>query len=49
VHVVYLDSSKASDTSSHSILVMKLRKSRTDDWTAMWIENEIWRTGQGGT
>lgn len=35
--------------SNKGITCSGLRKSRTDDWTAMWIENEIWRTGQGGT
>jgi len=36
--VVYLDFSKAFDTVSHNILVMKLRKCGIDEWTVRWIE-----------
>ena len=32
VNVVYLDFSKAFNTVSHSILAMKLRKYRIDEW-----------------
>ena len=42
--VVSLDSSKASDTVSHNILVIKLRKCGTDEWMVKWIEN--WLTGR---
>jgi len=44
VHVVYLVCSKAFDTVSHSILVMKLRKCKIDEWTVRWVEN--WMTGR---
>ena len=44
VDVVYLDFSKAFDTVSHNILVMKLRKCGIDEWTVRWIEN--WLTGR---
>ena len=42
--VVSLDFSKASDTVSHNILVIKLRKCGTDEWMVKWIEN--WLTGR---
>ena len=42
--VVYLDFSKAFDTVSHDILIMKLRKRGIDEWTVRWVE--IWMTGQ---
>ena len=41
---VCLDFSKAFDTISHNILVMKLRKCGIDEWTVRWIEN--WLTGR---
>ncbi len=41
VDVVYLGFSKAFDTVSHSILVMKLRKCRTDKWMGRRIENRL--------
>uniref|UniRef100_A0A493TRX7 Reverse transcriptase domain-containing protein n=1 Tax=Anas platyrhynchos platyrhynchos TaxID=8840 RepID=A0A493TRX7_ANAPP len=44
VDVIYLDFSKAFDTVSHDILLAKLRKCGTDEWTARWIENCL--TGQ---
>ena len=44
VDVLYLDFSKVFDTVSHSTLVMKLRKSRTDEWMVLWFEN--WMTGR---
>ena len=40
----YLDFSKAFDTVSHNILVMKLRKYEIDEWTVMWIES--WLTSR---
>ena len=43
VNVIYLDFSKAFDTVSHSILIMKMRKCRIDEWTVRWVEN--WLTG----
>ena len=42
--VVYLDFSKAFDSISHNILVMKLRKYWIDEWIVRWTENEL--TGQ---
>lgn len=39
VDVTYCDSSKASDTDPHSILVWKLRSYGPDAWTARWAEN----------
>ncbi|GAB0207369.1 mitochondrial enolase superfamily member 1 [Grus japonensis] len=39
VDVVYLDVSKAFDTISHNILVSKLRKCGSDEWTVRWVEN----------
>ena len=42
--IVCLDFSKAFNTISHSILVMKLRKRGIDEWTVRWIEN--WLTGR---
>ena len=39
VDVVYFDFNKAFDTVSHSILVMKLRKYRIDEWTVRWVED----------
>jgi len=45
VAVVYLGFSKVFDTIiSHSVLVMKLRKYGTDEWTVKWIVN--WLTGR---
>ena len=44
VDVVYCDISKAFDTISHKILVMKLRKCGIDEWTMSWIEN--WLIGR---
>ena len=37
--VVYLGFSKAFDTISHSIPMMKLRKSGMNEWTVRWTEN----------
>jgi len=42
--IVCRDFSKAFNTISHSILVMKLRKRGIDEWTVRWIEN--WLTGR---
>ena len=39
VDVVYLDFSKAFDTVSHTILIMKMRKCGIDEWTVNWIKN----------
>jgi len=39
VNDVYLDSSKASDTVSHNILIGKPRKCGLDEWRVRWIEN----------
>ena len=44
VDVVYLDFSKAFDTVSHNILVMKLRKCGIDEWTVRWTDS--WLTGR---
>jgi len=44
VDVVYLDFSKAFDTMSHNILVMKLRKCEIDEWMVRRIDN--WLTGK---
>jgi len=44
VDVVYLDFSKAFDTVSHIILVMKLRKCGINESTVRWTEN--WLTGR---
>ena len=44
VIAVYLDFSKAFDTFSHSILVMKLRKCGMDEW--MMRKTENWLTGR---
>ena len=44
--VVYLDISKAFDTISHNILVMKLRKHGIDKWTMRQIENWLTRRVQ---
>ena len=43
VAVVYLELSKGFDTVSHNILITKLRKCGTDEWTVRWVEN--WLTG----
>ena len=42
--LVYLDFSKAFDTVSHNILVMKLRKCGIDEWTVRWTDS--WLTGR---
>jgi len=42
--VVYTDFNKVFDTISHDILVMKLRKCGTNEWTVRWIEN--WLTSR---
>ncbi|GAB0206085.1 mitochondrial enolase superfamily member 1 [Grus japonensis] len=42
--VVYLDFSKAFDTISHNILISKLRKCGSDEWTVRWVEN--WLNGR---
>ena len=39
VDVVYLDFSKAFDTVSHDILIMKLRKRGIDERMMRWVEN----------
>jgi len=39
VDVVYRDFSRAFDTVSHNIPVMKCRECGTDEWTVSWIEN----------
>ncbi|GAB0207809.1 mitochondrial enolase superfamily member 1 [Grus japonensis] len=44
VDVVYLDFSKAFDTISHNILIDKLRKCGSDEWTVRWVEN--WLNGR---
>ena len=44
VDLVYLDFSKAFDTVSHNILVMKLRKCGIDEWTVRWTDS--WLTGR---
>lgn len=44
VDVLYLDFSKAFDTVSHSILVMKLGKYGIDEQKVRWIDN--WMTGR---
>uniref|UniRef100_A0A8C3CN94 Reverse transcriptase domain-containing protein n=1 Tax=Cairina moschata TaxID=8855 RepID=A0A8C3CN94_CAIMO len=41
---IYLDFSKAFNTVSHDILLAKLKKCGTDEWTARWVENCL--TGQ---
>jgi len=43
VDVIYLNFSKAFDTVSHNILIMKLRKCGIDEWMVRWVEN--WLTG----
>ena len=40
---VYLNFSKAFDTISHDILILKLRKFGIDKWMLKWVEN--WLTG----
>ena len=42
--VVYFDFSKAFDSISHNILVMKLRIWGIDEWTVRWLKN--WLTGR---
>uniref|UniRef100_A0A8C2U1Q5 Reverse transcriptase domain-containing protein n=1 Tax=Coturnix japonica TaxID=93934 RepID=A0A8C2U1Q5_COTJA len=42
--VVYLEFSRAFDTVSHDILITKLRKYGTDEWTVRCVEN--WLTGR---
>jgi len=44
VDVVYPDFSKAFDTISHSILVVKLRQCGTDEYTLRWTDN--WLAGR---
>jgi len=44
VDVVYLDFSKAFDTESHNILLVKLRKCGLEEWIVRWIEN--WMNGR---
>ena len=39
VDMTYHDSSKASDTNPHSILIWKLRRRGPDAQTARWAEN----------
>ena len=43
VDVIHLDFSKAFDTFSHDILIMKLIKCGVYDWMVRWAEN--WLTG----
>ena len=42
--VVYLDFSKASDTTSRNIIIDELTKYRLDNQTVKWIEN--WQNKQ---
>ena len=44
MNAVYLDFSKAFDSISHNILVMKLKKCGIDVWKVRYIEN--WLTGR---
>jgi len=44
VDVVCLDFSKAFDTVSNNILLVKLRKCGLDEWSMRWIEN--WLNGR---
>ena len=44
MNAVYLDFSKAFDTTPHNILVMKLKKCGIDVWKVRYIEN--WLTGR---
>lgn len=44
VGVICLDSSKASDSVSHYILIGKLRKCGLDKWTVRWTKN--WLNGR---
>lgn len=41
---IYLDFSKASDTVSHNIRIMMLRKCGVDECTVRWVEKQL--TGQ---
>ena len=41
VDVVYLDFSKAFDSTSHNIPVMKCIKCGIDDWMVRWVENGL--------
>jgi len=44
VDVVYLDFSKAFDIVSYNILIGKLKKCGTEEWTMRWTEN--WLNGR---
>ena len=44
VDVIYLDYSKAFDTVSHDILILKLRKFGIDEGMVRWVGN--WLIGQ---
>jgi len=41
VDVAYLDFSKAFDTVSQNILIIRLRKCGLDEWSVRWIENRL--------
>ena len=42
--IIYHDFSKAFSTVSHDILILKMKRCGTDEWTVRWFEN--WLTGQ---